>query len=460
MKKILVIGGGPGGYVAAIKAAQMGAEVHLAESGSLGGTCLNIGCIPTKALLHSAFFYKEIIGGSVAGVRAEKVSLDWAAVQGQKRAVTDRLAKGVGGLLAANKVKVHAGKAVFADRRTVLASGNALPSMDAIIIASGSAPVQLNFPGADLPQVVDSTQALSLGKIPASITIIGGGAIGVEFASIFSSLGANVHIAEMMPEILPPIDKQIAALARSGLEKNGVSILTGAKLAGVAKGKGKTVCAEIEYEGALKQIESEIVLVAVGRKPYTEGLGLEKAGIRTERGAIAIDENFETSAKNIFAVGDCNALNMLAHAASAQGEAAVEFILGGKHDYPAAIIPSCIYTQPEIAAVGLTEEAAKARGLDYAVGCFDLGGNGKAMIDGGGGLVKIIADRQFGEIVGVHMIGPHVTDMIAEASAVMRMEGLADNLVRTVHPHPSVSEAVREAAMAVFGNAIHWPPKR
>ncbi|MDR0874910.1 MAG: dihydrolipoyl dehydrogenase [Clostridiales Family XIII bacterium] len=460
MKKITIIGGGPGGYVAAIRAAQLGAEVQIVESGSFGGTCLNIGCIPTKALLHSAFAYKHLIEGSIAGVRAEKVTLDWAAAQAHKKAVTDKLVGGVSGLLAANKVTVTKGTAVFAGSKTITVDGKALPKSDAIILASGSVPVKLNFPGADLPQVIDSTGALALEKLPASLAIIGGGVIGVEFASLFSALGVKVTIIEALPEILPPIDGQIAALLRGVLAKNRVDILTAAKVVAVKK-DGKNAVSEIEHGGEKKQIKSELVLLAVGRRPNTTELGLEKAGIQTERGAILTDEHFETNVKGIFAIGDCNAKNMLAHAASAQGEAAVEYILSGAGHYDANIIPACIYTEPEVAAVGLTEEEAKKKQSDYAVGTFDLAGNGKALIDGGlGGLIKILAERQTGEILGVHMMGPHVTDMIAEAAAVMEMEGLTEDLLRTVHPHPTVSEAVHEAAQAVFGNAVHWPPRR
>jgi dihydrolipoamide dehydrogenase len=460
-KKIIIIGGGPGGYVAAIRAAQLGAEVHIAESGRFGGTCLNIGCIPTKALLHSAFFYKHIKEGYAAGVRAEKVTLDWAAAQKQKNTVTDRLVDGVNGLLAANGVAIHKGRASFAGRNTVSVGGKMLPEPDAVIIASGSVPVALDFPGAALPQVIDSAQALALDAIPASVCVIGGGVIGVEFASLFSAAGSKVSIVEMLPKILPLVDGQIADLVSGALAKDGVDILTGAKLAAVKKTEGDNVVAEIEHQGKKKQIETAVVLVAVGRKPRTEGLALDKAGIRTDRGAIIVDGNFETSTKGVFAIGDCNAKNMLAHAASAQGEAAVEFILEGKHNYNASAVPSCVYTDPEIAAVGLTEKAACENGFDYAVGTFDLRGNGKSMIDGGAaGLVKIVADKRLGEVLGVHMIGPHVTDMIAEAAVVMEMEGLVEDVVRTVHPHPTVSEAMSEAMRDVFGNAIHWPPKR
>ena len=460
MKRIIIIGGGPGGYVAAIKAAQSGAETHLIEAGRLGGTCLNIGCIPTKSLLHSAFFYNDLINKRVAGINAENITIDWGAIQKHKTEVTERLVNGVKGLLSANKVTVHNGVATFAAPDAVTVNGEVLPKSDAIIIATGSQPVRLNFPGADLPQVIDSTKALSLDQIPRSISIIGGGVIGVEFASIFSSLNCKATIIEMMPEILPPIDVQIARILRAKLEKDGIDVLTGAKLCAVKKNENGGVSIALEVDGKGAEIQTDAVLVAVGRIPNTKTLGLEDKGIRTERGSVVVDENFSTNINGVFAIGDCNSKNMLAHAASAQGEAVIDYIMHGRHSYNNQIIPSCIYTKPEIAAVGMTEEAALKSGLDIGIGIFDLHGNGKAMIDGGeSGMIKIIADKKLGEVIGVHIIGPHATEMISEACSVMKMEGLVEDIVRTVHPHPTVSESIGEAARAVFGNAIHWPPQ-
>ncbi|MDR1726905.1 MAG: dihydrolipoyl dehydrogenase [Acidobacteriota bacterium] len=463
MKKILVVGGGPGGYVAAIKAAQMGAQAHIVERREFGGTCLNVGCIPTKALLRSALFYKHVKDGDVAGVKAERVTLDWAEAQAHKQAVVNRLVGGVGGLLKANKVAVHKGEAAFAAPGVVTVDGKAPPQLanpDAVIVASGSVPAPLAFPGADLPAVIDSTGALALAKLPRSVCIVGGGVIGVEFASVFASAGARVAIVELLPEILPSVDAGIARMARVALERAGVRVLTGAKLAAVRQGGADEASVEVEAGGGRLTLAAEKVLVGVGRKPDTAALALEKAGVGTVRGAIKVDGNFETGARGVFAIGDCNAQVMLAHAASAQGEAAVEYILTGRHHYDPRIIPSCIYTEPEIATVGLSLGQARAQGFDAVEGLFDLAGNGKAMIDGGGpGVVKVVADRRLGEVLGVHMIGPHVTEMIAEAVAVMEAEGLVEDLLRTVHPHPTVSEAVGEAARAVFGNAIHWPPR-
>jgi dihydrolipoamide dehydrogenase len=463
IKKLIVVGGGPGGYVAAIAAAQAGAEVHLIEREHLGGTCLNVGCIPTKVLLHSALIYEDIASGSVAGVTAVGLRFDIAELLRHKEQIVKSLVGGVGGLLRANGVHLHTGNATIksASAVTIDADGSTdTVEGDAIIISTGSVPAVIPFPGHDLPQVMDSTGALAPEAVPESLLIVGGGVIGVEFASFYNAIGTKVTIVEMLDEILPPVDKDVAALMRRILTDKGVGILTGAKLQSV-EAEGDAVTVQVETSEGATRIAVEKVLVAVGRKPNTDGLGLESVGVQTERGAIVVDENFETSAKGIYAIGDCNAKIMLAHAASAQGEAVVSHILTGMHHYNGKVIPSCVYTFPEIASVGITEQEAKARDLDYRCGVFSLSGNGKAKIGGdNGGFIKIIADAEFGEVLGAHLIGPGVTEMIGEPAMVMSMEGTVDDIIRTIHAHPTVSEAIGEAAMSVFGNAIHWPPGR
>lgn len=462
MKKIVVIGGGPGGYVAAIRAAQLGAEVHLVENDRVGGTCLNVGCIPTKAILHTAETYQALAAGKLPGILADNVRLDWPAVIGRKQVVVNRLVKGVEGLLKANGVTVHKGQASLKNATAVAVAGAAPLELaaDAIILAVGSEPVKLNFPGADLPGVIDSTAALSLDAPPKSMTIIGGGVIGVEFAAMFRAFGAEVTVVEMLPQILPPVDSEIAALVRQDLAKQGVKFLTGAKLEKVAAGVGGLV-ASVQLDGQTKEITSQYVLVAVGRRPRTAGLGLEAAGIGLNRGAVTVDGNFRTAVPTIYAIGDCNAQTMLAHAASAQGAAAVEHALGHKPVYFGNIIPACIYTHPEVASVGLTEDALQKQGIQYKKGTFPLAGNGKAIIESGGaGLVKILSGAKHGEILGVHLYGPRATDLIAEGALAMRLEATVDELISTIHAHPTVSEAMAEAALAVDGLAIHWPPAR
>ncbi len=457
-QKVVIIGGGPGGYVAAIRAAQLGAEAHLIEKENLGGTCLNVGCIPTKALLHSAGLYHSAKNGRDIGVIAENVQIDWAAVQKNKATVVRRLVNGVSGLLKANGVTVHKGAATVKDANTVLVEGGEKIAADYIIVAAGSQPARLKFPGSDLPGVIDSTQALSLEQVPESLTIVGGGVIGVEFAQLYSSLGARVTVVELLPEILPMVDKEAAQMLKNAMQKNGVVFFNGAKLIEVQK-SGTQLTAKIDCNGQVEELSAQYILVAVGRSAAAAGLGLEALGVELERGRVKVNANFATKVPNIYAVGDCNGQIMLAHAASAQGIAAVEHALGHQAYYNPLTIASCIYTSPEVGSVGLSEEEAQKRGLDYIVGRFQLSGNGKALIDNKGlGMVKIIAGKQNREILGIHIVGPQATDLIAEGSLAIGMEAALEDIAATIHAHPTVSEAVAEAALAADGLAIHWPP--
>lgn len=459
MKRIIIIGGGPGGYVAAIRAAQMGAEVHLVEEENLGGTCLNVGCIPTKALLHTADLYQAILQGGSIGLKAENIQLDWQTLQKKKQAVVTRLVKGVEGLLKANKVTVHKGHAVVVDAHTVDIEGKHLAA-DSIVLALGSESVKLGFPGADLPGVLNSTGALGLAEPPASMIIIGGGVIGVEFAGLFSALGCKVTVVEMLPRILPVMDKEIAGALKQELSKNGVAFLNEARVTEVRRGEGEGLTAKILSGVKEQEITAQYVLVAVGRRPRIQACGLEEAGIRIERGRIIVNEHFVTSVPGIYAIGDCIGQVMLAHAASAQGIAAVEHAMGHQPAYYPGTIPSCIYTKPEAASVGLTEEQLKEQGIEYKVGRFQLAGNGKTLIENGGrGMVKILSGAKYGEILGVHILGPRATDMIAEAALGIRLEATLDEIISTIHAHPTVSEALGEAALDAGDKAIHWPPK-
>ena len=460
-KKVIVVGGGPGGYVAAIRAAQLGAETHLVEKENLGGTCLNVGCIPTKALLHTAELYHAVKHGERIGLVGESVGIDWKALMNRKNSVVRRLVGGVAGLLKANGVTVHKGTGQLISGEEVQIQGDKPATLraDAIILSTGSVPVKLNFPGADLPGVVDSTGVLSLDKLPASIAIIGGGVIGVEFAALYAALGSQVTVIELLPEILPGIDSELAANLKQSLSKKGVRFLNGAKLEAVSK-TATGLSAHVALGNETKEIDAEIVLVAVGRRAYTEGAGLEAAGVKLERGKVVVDDHYRTNLPKVYAIGDCNGITMLAHAASHQGIAAAEHALGhaaAGHGKP--IVPACVYTHPELAAVGLTEDKIKELGIAYKRGVFPLAGNGKSMIDEGeGGFVKILAGAKYGEILGVHMVGPRATEIIGEATLAMRLEATVDELVSTIHAHPTVSESLGEAALAVDNLAIHWPP--
>lgn len=454
-----VIGGGPGGYVAAIRAAQLGAQVTLIEKEKLGGTCLNVGCIPTKALLHAANLYEEAKDGGHCGIMAE-VKIDFAKAQEYKSGIVKKLVSGVKGLLSAAKVNIIEGEASFAAPGQLSVKGKEgqqLLNFDKIIIATGSIPVLPPIPGIDSPHCIDSTGALNLEKVPSSMVIIGGGVIGMEIATIYSSLGCKVYVVEMMKEILPMMDKDLLPPVKAALKRNGVEIFTSAKVTGVKTGQGGAVVL-LEMDGVQREIACEKVLVSVGRRVNTEALQLDKLGIKHERGRITVNENMETSLASVYAIGDCNGQIMLAHVASAQGEIAAENAMGHNAIFDSATNASCVYTNPEMAGVGLTEDEARARNIDYIVGKFPLAANGKALImNGGSGLVKIIAGKKYKEILGVHIVGPRATDMIAEAAFSVGMEATIDELIATIHAHPTVAEAVREAALAVDKRAIHMP---
>jgi dihydrolipoamide dehydrogenase len=459
--RIAVIGGGPGGYVAAIRAAQLGGEVTLIEKEHLGGTCLNVGCIPTKALLHAAEVFESAKTAETFGVTL-KAKFDFAKIQDYKAGVVAKLVGGVSGLLRANGVTVVDGAAAFSgpDSLSVaLSDGGALEiGFDKAIIATGSNNFTPPLPGIDSPQCIDSTGALALEAAPKSLLIIGGGVIGVEMATVFSAFGTEITIIEMMEEILPLMDREIAQLTRKDLEAKGIAIHTGAKVLSVEDRK-KTAAVSVELDGETRIFDAEKVLVSVGRRANTADLNLDAAGVGTDRGRIVVDAAQRTSREGIFAIGDCSSAVLLAHVASDQGEIAAENALGHPAAYDDNVIPSCVYTDPELGSVGLTEEQAKAQGIGYKVGRFPLAANGKTLITGGHGLVKIIADEHYGEILGVHIIGPRATDLITEGALAIKLESTLDELIATIHAHPSIGEAVREAALAAQGRAIHIPTR-
>lgn len=460
--KIGIIGGGPGGYVAAIRAAQLGANVTIIEKDNMGGTCLNVGCIPTKALLHAATLYEEAKDGAHCGVMAD-VKIDFNKTQEYKAGIVKQLVGGVTGLMGANKIKIVSGEASFTAKDTLEVngkSGKQSLKFDKIIIATGSIPMMPPIPGIDSKQCIDSTGALALKEVPKSMVVIGGGVIGIEIATLYSTLGTKVFVIEMMKEILPMMDGELTKTIKAELKKKGVEIITEAKVVGI-KDNGAESAVQVETASGKKEFSGAKVLVSVGRKIASSALNLDKAGIKlAERGAIAVNDKMETNVNGIYAIGDCNGKIMLAHVASAQGEIAAENAMGHKAEFKAATNPSCVYTNPEFAGVGLTEEQAKAQGIDYVVGRFPLVGNGKALImNGGTGMIKVIAGKKYKEIIGVHMVGPRATDLIAEAALAIGMEATVDELIDTIHAHPTVAEATREAVLAVDKRAIHMPNK-
>ncbi len=463
--KIVVIGGGPGGYVAAIRAAQLGAEVTLVEKNAMGGTCLNVGCIPTKALIHSADLYHEIKKDAAKnGILVGEVSIDFAAMQKKKQSVVKQLVGGVGGLMSANGITVIKGTAKFKNKAEIeveTAEGVQTLGFDKALIASGSVPSVVPIPGHDLEGVVDSTGALNFEEIPQSLCIIGGGVIGIEMAHVYQRLGTKVTVVEMLPDILINLDADITAVMKKLMKKNKVDILLETKVNAIEKAENGLAVRVTAADGTEKAIEAEKVLMCVGRRPATEELGLGEIGIATERNRIIVDETYKTNVENIYAIGDCIGGIMLAHVASAEGIAAVEGMLGHKPNICFDAVPSCVYTSPEMSGVGLTEKEAVQKGVEYKTGIFPLIGNGKSLIIGEtSGLVKIIADKKTGEVLGMHMCGPNATELIVEGALAITKKATVEDILATIHAHPSVGESIQEAAHAVFGNALNMPPVR
>lgn len=457
-KTVAIIGGGPGGYVAAIRAAQLGAKVTLIEKNQLGGTCLNVGCIPTKALLQSAEALEQVKQAKKFGVQAEAQGFDWAAVMKRKDRVVKQLVKGVQGLMKTNQIEILPGTAAFVDDQTLevtAADGEKIQLQpDRIVIATGSQPFIPPIKGLDTyTNWLDSSKALALETLPESLAIIGGGVIGIEFASIFNSFGVEVTIVEEQPEILPSMDQELAGLLRKKLAKAGIRFLLGQRVEAVA-GDEK----QVELSLGEETIQAEQLLVAVGRRSYIEGLGLENTSIQTEGQRILVNEYLQTNAANVYAIGDCTGQIMLAHYASAQGECAVENALGASEKFRGEATPGCVYSDPEFAGVGLTEERAAQQGLAYRVGKFPLKASGKALaMDKTYGFAKVLVEEQTQKLLGVHLLCERATDLITEAAVVLQKGGTVDDILATIHPHPTLSEVVREAALAADQRAIHIP---
>jgi dihydrolipoamide dehydrogenase len=450
---LIVIGGGPGGYVAAIRAAKLGLKTAIAEKEQFGGVCLNRGCIPTKTFLRSLEILNELRDAAdfgVSGIDAGNAGLDMKKVQARKKKITSELVVGVNALLKKNKVDILTGEAHIQDRYTVTI-GAKIHTTEHIIIATGSEVKSLPDGIIERKEILTSDTVLNLERIPDEITVIGGGVIGVEFAYFFAGAGAKVTIVEFLDRILPTIDEEIADMAADNLRKAGIAIYTGAKVTKITE-----EAVEFEKDGKMEKVSAVNVLMAVGRAPRL-GADIEKLGIRTEKGAIVTDERMRTSAPNIYAVGDVNGKHMLAHAASAEGIVAVENIAGKDAVIEYGAVPGAIYINPEIASVGMSEAEARARRSDIRVGRFPIAANGKSKVEGDArGLVKVIIDGEYGEILGVHLYCQRATDMIAEAVAAINAEATADEMVRAIHPHPTVSEAIQEAFHAALGGAIHF----
>lgn len=455
---ILVIGGGPGGYVAAIKAAMLGAKVILIEKDTVGGTCLNRGCIPTKALLQCAEVFTQAKSSAPMGIMAADVKLDTKKVNAYKQNVVNTLVKGVEGLLGARKIKVVKGVASFENKnvvqvKTVDGKKERL-SADNIIIAAGSEPFMPAIKGIDGKNVITSTEALEVDRLPAEMVVIGGGVIGMELGAAYSDFGVKITVIEAMERILPGIDEEIAG-EYTRCAEGKMDIHTGAMVESIEDDAGKKLVRYRE-KGEVKEVRAEKVLVCVGRKPDTKELCLEKIGVKEERGRIIVGDEFETNIEGVYCIGDANGKCMLAHAASAQGIYLAHKLTGTASGVNLDIVPSCIYTDPEIAGVGLTEQQAKEANIDYKVGRFVFRANGRSLVLGKTkGFVKIIGGAKYGEVLGIHIIGPYATELIAGCAVAMKLEACVEDIANTIHAHPTVSESIMEAAEGFLGGAIH-----
>ncbi|TAN34351.1 dihydrolipoyl dehydrogenase [bacterium] len=455
---VVVIGGGPGGYVAALRAAQLGARTAVVEQDRLGGTCLVRGCIPTKALLQSSELYSLAKSGAEFGLVAGQLGFDWPAAQKRKAAVVDQLVKGVEGLLKAGGVTVMNGTARLAGNGAVDVSGERIQAKD-IIIATGSAVARIPLKGAEL--TIDSDQILELKEAPGQLAVIGGGVVGMEFAAMFAALGSRVTVLEMLPQVLPMVDADLVSVYTKHLGRLGGEVHTNSKVAEVVKVKGG-LQVRFSTGGEGGAVDADQVLLAVGRVPYTQGLEAEKAGVELERGRVVVDAQLRTTAPGVWAIGDVIGGIMLAHVASYEGICAVENIAGHGNrtpDYHAA--PNCIYTDPEIAHVGLGEKEAKDRGLEVKVGRFPFAASGRALTLGQSeGFVKVVSDAQSGRLLGAHIIGPRATDLIAEATLAVQNGLTLEQIDLTIHAHPTLPESLLESALAAQGRAIHIPNRR
>ena len=462
-KSVIVIGGGPGGYVAAIRAAQLGAEVTVVEKQYLGGTCLNVGCIPTKCLLHSAELVEQIkTQGKDIGVEVEGVKVNFPQVIAHKNAISKQLTSGVAGLLKMNKVKKVDGTAKFTGEKqlevTKADGSKETMTADAIIVATGSVNAQPPIPGLkENPNCIDSTGALSLEKLPQTMVVIGGGVIGLELACAYAAFGTKITVVEAMDHMLPMLDGDLTKIGVAHMKKMGMDFHLECPVQSVESSPvgAKVVCKD--KSGKTVSFEAEKVLVAIGRKANTAGLDLAAGKIDNDKGRILVNDKMETNVPGVYAIGDCVFGHaQLAHTASAMGEVASENICGLEAHYCEKTNPTCVYMEPEAASVGLTEEQCKAQGIAYKVGKFPMSANGKALIlNGGEGLVKIIAGAEYGEILGMHIIGPRATDLIAEGALAIEGEMTLDEVIDTIHSHPTVTETMREAALNAEKRAIH-----
>ncbi|MEC4116443.1 dihydrolipoyl dehydrogenase [Myroides phaeus] len=461
---VVVIGSGPGGYVSAIRCAQLGFKTAIVEKyPTLGGTCLNVGCIPSKALLSSSHLVEEFGHFADHGIEvAGDLKVDLAKMIERKQAVVDQTCAGVKFLMDKNKITVFEGVGSFENATTINVTKND-GSVETItakntIIATGSKPSTLPFITLDKERIITSTEALKLPEVPKHLIIIGGGVIGLELGQVYLRLGAQVSVVEYADRILPTMDGALSKELQKVLKKQGMKFYTTHKVQGVEREGDVVKVSALDKKGELVTLEGDYTLVAVGRRPYTDGLNAEKAGIKlTERGQVEVNDHLQTTAPNVYAIGDVIRGAMLAHKSEEEGVMVAEFLAGQKPHINYNLIPGVIYTWPEVAAVGKTEEQLKAEGVEYKAGSFPFRALGRARASADtDGLVKILADKNTDEILGIHMIGARCADLIAEAVVAMEYRASAEDLARMSHAHPTFAEAIKEAALAATDNrAIH-----
>lgn len=459
---VVIIGGGPGGYVGAIRAAQLGLKVALVERDKVGGTCLHVGCIPTKAMLHTAEVLEHVKDGRDLGIVAENVSVDLAAVHKRKARVVDQLYKGVQFLMRKNKIDVFngAGRFLTPQKISVALQDGSETELQAkhTVIATGSVPRSIPGIAFDNRHIIDSTGALALTEVPKSIAILGAGPVGVEFASLFRAFGSEVTIIELLPTLVPLEDEEIGQTLEKSFARRGIKVITNGT-AQKAEVSNERVRVTIAKGNETSTLEAEYLLVAVGRTPLTEGLALDEAGVALEKGAVKVDTGLKTSADHIYAIGDVitgQAPYRLAHVASDEAIAAVEAIAGAEvHAIRYETVPRPTFSIPQVASVGMSERQAKEQGHEIKVGRFSFQANSKASIEGAReGMVKVVVDAKIGELLGVHMIGPAVTELLAEGVAVKYLEGTVEELGSAVHSHPTLAEALKEAALDAMGRVV------
>jgi dihydrolipoamide dehydrogenase len=453
--ELAIIGAGPGGYVAGIRAGQLGIKAVIIEKNYLGGVCLNVGCIPTKALLHASEIFLQLKNSSKMGIEISDLKLDIKKLNNWKNSIVDKLVSGIKVLLKNYNVEVIFGEAKFLDEKTLLVktkNGDIKIVSKYVIIATGSRPAELEDIKRDGNFIWNSDDSVSLKEIPKRLLIIGAGAVGLEFASIYSRLGSEVMVIEIANQILPGVDSECANILKRALEKQNIKISTNSKVIGY---KGNVF--EIEIDGKVENFKFDKVLLAIGRKPNVENLNLEKLGISlNEKGFIKVNEKLQTNVENIYAIGDVIGQPLLAHKASKEGIIAVEIIAGIESKYDIKYIPNVVYTNPELASVGLSEEEAKKRGYKIKVGRFPISANGKALsMNITDGIAKIITNEENDEILGIHIVSPEASSLIAEGTLAMESYLTSEDIALTVHPHPSISEILMEAAENVKKKAIH-----